>query len=217
MSAVNTNPTFSLVEHAASLAQAANAAAFMASNPYEYYFGPNSPVKPEVDPAPHLPYDRIYSHVRYCAQFVDRGQLKEFLKGYEYTAQSRANYLTINEKYQYICHGLQDAKAFHTIMRARKVEVKKTLAVLEEQGGTELAVRKKRTELEAIDLQIQKNAREVPDLLARERDLSLRRNAVRSEFIAMKKKLNDKILPELWYIAREISQRTGEHPTETGL
>ncbi|KAL8797143.1 MAG: hypothetical protein Q9195_000610 [Heterodermia aff. obscurata] len=215
MAAVNPKPTDYLYEHAASLAQAANAAAVMASTPYEYYFGPNSPVEPEVDPPPHLAYEKIYSHVRTCARYINRGQLKEFLKAYEYTAQSRANYLVISHKYQTTYHGLQDARAFHDIMTERKSEVGTTLAVLEAQEGMDLAVRKKRSELEAIELQIQDNAKEVPGLLAKTTELRDRRDAVRLEFIAMKKKLNDKTLPELSHIAKQIAQRVRERLTRT--
>ena len=217
MSAVDTNQFLYLTEHVASLAQAANAAAFMASNPYEYYFGLNSPVKPVVDPAPQINYAKLYSHVRSCAQYVNREQKKKFLKAYEYTAESRANYLIINEKFHHTYHGLQDARAFHTIMVDKKVELEKTLAALEEKEGMELAARKKRTELEAIKLQIKKNADEVPDLLARTRELAARREAICSSFAALKKQLNEEKLPELFYIARQVAQRKGVHPTRTGL
>lgn len=207
MSAVRTNRSPYLYEHYASLAQAANAAASMTSDSYEYYFGLNSPVKPDVDPAPRLSYEKIYSYVHHCAPYVNRGQQKEFLKAYEYTAESRANYLIINEKYQHAYHGLQDARAFHTIMTEKKAEVEKTLATLEGKEGMELATKKKRAELEAIDLQIHKNAQEVPDLLSRTQELASRREEICSEFTALKKKIKDEKLPELHYMVRQIAQK----------
>ena len=207
MSATNTNQSLYLIEHVASLTKAAKTAAFMASNPYEYYFGINSPVEPNVDPAPHLHYEKIYSCVRYCAPYINRGQLKEFLRAYEYTAESRANYLIINKKYQYVYHGLQDARAFHTIMSKKKKAVEKSLAMLEGKEGMELAARRKRNELEAIELQIHRNAKEVPDLLTRSKELASRRDEIRSEFIALKKKLNDEKLRELAFMARQIADK----------
>ena len=207
MSAVSTNRSPYLSEHVASLAQAANAAASMAADSYEYYFGLNSPVKPDVDPAPHQFYERIYSYVRHCTPYVIREQREEFLKAYEYTAESRANYLIIKEKYQYVYHNLQDARAFHTIMVEKKAEVEKALLTMEGKEGMELATKKKRTELEAIDLQIQRNAREVPDLLSRTQELAARRDKINSEFLALKKKLNDEKLPELFYMIRQIAQK----------
>ena len=217
MSAVDANRFRYLTEHVASLAQAANAAALMASNPYEYYFGLNSPVKPAADPTPQLNYAKLYYRVRCCVPYVNREQQKAFLKAYEYTAESRANYLVINEKFHHTYHGLQDARAFHTIMVDKKAELEKTLAILEEKEGMELAARKKRTELEAIKLQIQKNADEVPDLLARTRELAARREAICSSFSALKKQLHEEKLPELLYIARQVAQRKGVHSTRKGL
>ena len=212
MSAINRNGSLYLLDHVASLLEAAKAAEIMDSNIDEYFFGLDSPVKPDVDPAPHLPYEKIYACVRYCAPYVNREQQKKFLKAYEYAAEARANYLIIHEKYHLVYHGLQDARAFHFIMLAKKAEVEDALAALEGKEGMELSARKKRAELENIDLQIQKNAEEVPDLLSRTQELASRRDAINTEFVALKKRLSNEHLPELIYMARQIAQKKGERP-----
>ena len=212
MPGVDNSGCLYLLEHVASLVEAAKAAEIMASNLDEYYFGLDSPVKPDVDPPPQLHYEKIYACVRRCAPYLDRGRQNKFFKAYEYAAEARANYLIIHEKYHHVYHGLQDARAFHSIMLEQKAKAEKILETLEGKEGMELSARKKRAELENIDLQIQKNAEEVPDLLSRTQELGSRRDAISAEFVALKKQLNKEKLPELLYLARQICQRKGERP-----
>ena len=212
MPVVKTYRSLCLDAHFAKFSHATDTAALMASNPYEYYFGLNSPVKPKVEPKPHLPYARIFRQVDYCIPHVYKGQLKEFIKAYEYVAESSVNYQIIDQKYHHAYHGLQDARAFHTIMALKQAEVERTLAILEEEEGMELAARRKRTELEAIKLQIQKNAEEVPDLLSRTQELASRREAICSAFTALKKQIYDEKLPELYAVVRQVARMKGELP-----
>lgn len=63
------------------LARATHIATIMAVDPHEYYFGMASPIQPEVDPSPSLPYGKIYECVQSC------------MRGYVLSSPSSAIYV----------------------------------------------------------------------------------------------------------------------------
>lgn len=105
-----------------------------------------------------------------------------------------------------IINRLQDARAFHTIMLEKKAKVERRIAELEGMEGLE----KKRTEMQAIMMQIAKNRQEVPELLARTRDLAHRRDEVCSTFMAMKKEVEVHKIPVLRRFHEQIRRKQQE-------
>lgn len=134
-----------------------------------------------------------------------------------------------------IFNRLQDARAFHTIMLEKKAKMERRITELEAAEGLEEVLRQKRTELQTVIMQIDqvrgrrisqhwnrpqcftliiaklsKNAQEVPDLLAKTRDLAYRRDKVCSTFITMKKEIVASKIPLLRNFYEQYKQKWQE-------
>lgn len=100
-------------------------------------------------------------------------------------------------------------------MLEKKLVVEKSIEEWEGREGLELPLRKKRAELETIVMQIDQNAQEVPDLLAKTQELGPRRDLVCAEFIAMKQRLIDHHLPQLSGLVQRMQRTFQERRNST--
>ncbi|KAG7008333.1 plasma membrane fusion protein [Physcia stellaris] len=206
----DSNPYY-LEKHIESLKNAALNASNMAWNdPYGFHLGEIPPIEAELEPPPLIPYGILYSRVKSVVQHLPQEDKKDFLRPYDDLAQSRDSYHVIHRKIKDAYFMLQDARAFHTIMLEKKAKVETRIAELEAAEGLEEVLRQKRTEMQTVIMQIDQNAQEVPDLLAKTRDLTHRRDEVCSTFITMKKEILASRIPLLRNLYEQIRQKQQE-------
>ena len=174
-------------------------------DPYEFYFGEESPVQVELEPGPSLDYNIIYAWaVRLAPVIRDRLQRKKFLDGFEDVADARLNYHRCSLEYRKAYNELQDINLFHKIMTERKEEVQKQIAQWQEKEGMESVLKQKQKELETIEWQINKNNKSGQPLLINAQTLARIKAQVSMHFVDMKISLIKDYLP---YMATLEMQR----------
>ena len=174
-------------------------------DPYEFYFGEESPVQFELEPGPSLAYNIIYVWaVRLAPVIRDRLQRKKFLDAFEDVADARLNYHRCSLKYRKAHNELQDTSFFHKIMTERKEEVEKQIAQWQEKEGMEFVLKQKQKELDTIKWQIKKNDKSGQPLLLNTQTLARIKAQVSMHFVDMKISLIKDYLP---YMATLEMQR----------
>ena len=165
-------------------------------DPYEFYFGDESPVQFESEPGPSLKYNIIYVWaVRLAPVIRDRSQKKKFLDAFEDVADARSNYHRCSLEYRKAYNELQDTSLFHEIMTERKEEVEKQIAQWQEKGDMESVLKQKQKELETFKWQIQKNDKSGQPLLEKAQTLARIKAQVSMHFVDMKISLIKDYLP----------------------
>ena len=139
---------------------------------------------PETEPLPSVNYDFAQKIIDLLGSKVDR----QDAKGYEYLVEARAMYYTAHRKFQHHFNGLQDAKAYDTMLKADE----KKLKDMGDQKNAKLREKLKRTKIN-----IQKNDKDIQDCLAKVQECWEMRKNTTIEFSRMKTEFVENVLPRL--------------------
>jgi hypothetical protein len=139
---------------------------------------------PETEPFPPVNYDIAQKIIELLGSKVD----EQDAKGYEYLVEARTMYYTAHRKFQHHFNGLQDAKAYDTMLKA---EEKK----LEDMGDEKNA--QLREKLKWTKINRQKNDKDMEECLAKVQECWEMRNNTTIEFSRMKTEFVEKVLPRI--------------------
>ena len=169
--------------------------------PYDYFFGPESRVKPDVEPPPRINYHSLHVMLDLCRNRLP----KHYLKRWDYLVDARKRYYYIHYKFYSEFHGLQDLRAFEEVLVTRKGDLVEQIRAWEKEGVTGAIVNKKKRDLEDMMYQIEKNRAEMPVLIEKVKELAKTRDQAASWLSEMKLTLlREHMHPLVYYVKKAI-------------
>jgi len=180
--------------------------------PYDYFFGPESRVRPDVESPPRIDYHSLHIMLDLC-----RGCLpKHYLKRWDYLVDARKRYYYIHYKFYSEFHGLQDLRTFEDVLVTRKGNLVERIRAWEKDGITGAVVDKKKRDLEDMMFQIEKNRAEMPVLIERVKELAKTRDQAAAWLSEMKLTLLKEHMQPLVYFVKKAIETMQRQEQEEG-
>jgi len=180
--------------------------------PYDYFFGPKSRVKPDVEPPPRINYHSLHLMLDLCRNSLP----KHYLKRWDYLVDARKRYYCIHYKFYSEFHGLQDLRVFEDVLVTRKGNLVEQIRTWEKEGITGAVLGKKKRDLEDMMFQIEKNRAEMPVLIEKVKELARTRDQAAAWLSEMKLTLLREHMQPLVYFVKKAIETLRRQEQEEG-